>query len=100
MTIYEVLQTTGLPVAYGYYKNNPVPPYLVYIGGGQDNYSADDSFYYSSERYQVELYFTKKDPEIEESIESVLLNNGYKYSKSEDVYIESDDILVIYFYIN
>ena len=42
--------------------------------------------------------FFVKDPTIENAIETLLLNNGYLYTKSEDVYIEREDVFVIYYY--
>lgn len=105
MTIYEILTDpqTGLsiPCAYSHFtKNVPkAPPYLVYIGAGQDTFDADNTFYWSHNRYQLEYYFTKKDEAQEAEIETLLLNNGLKYQKSEDVFIESENVFVIYYNI-
>lgn len=99
MTIYQVLQTTGLPVAYSHFKTAQTPPYLVYIGTGQTNFEADDDFYYGYNRYQVEYYYTLKDENAEAAIESALLANGFRYAKSEDNYIESEGVFVIYYYL-
>lgn len=106
MTLYEILtdEETGvdIPVAYSHFtdKNVPsAPPYLVYLGAGQDTFDADNSFYWTRNRYQLEYYFTKKDESKETAIESVLLANGFLYQKSEDVYIESEGVFVIYYNI-
>ena len=99
MSIYATLQGTGLPCAYSHFKTNQTPPYIVYIGNGQDNLDADNTHYWRNNRYQVEYYFTAKNESNEASIENALLTAGYLYEKSEDVYIEDQDVFVIYYYI-
>lgn len=99
MTIYEVLQGIGLPCSYSHFKTKQTPPYLVYIGGGQDTLDADNTHYWRRNTYQVEYYFTEKDEALETAIEDALLENGFIYEKSEDVYIESENVFVIYYTI-
>ena len=99
MSIYQVLQSTGLPCAYSHFKKAQSPPYIVYIGSGQETADADDTHYWRENTYQVEYYFTTKNERNEETIEAALLNNGFIYEKSEDVYIEDEDVFVIYYYI-
>lgn len=106
MTLYQILSNeetgVGIPVAYSHFteKSSPdAPPYLVYIGNGQDTFKADDTFYYTENRYQLEYYFTEKDEAEEARIEKVLLDNGFRYEKSEDVFIEEEGVFVIYYQI-
>lgn len=99
MTIYQVLQSTGLPCAYSHFKKPVEPPYIVYIGDGQDTKDADNTHYWRNNRYQVEYYFTIKNESNETAIEDALLDNGYNYTKSEDVYIEAEGVFVIYYTI-
>ena len=106
MTLYQILtdEHTGLdiPVAYSHFtdRNAPTaPPYLVYIGDGQETFEADNTYYWSENNYQLEYYFTKKDEAEEAAIEKILLDNGFLYQKSEDVYIESEGVFVIYYNI-
>lgn len=103
MTIYETLQTLGLPCAYSHFRDETTapkkPPYIVYIGNGQNIMDADNTHYYRQNLYQVEYYFTKKDEDTETAIEDALLSNGYNYEKSEDVYIEDEGVFVIYYTI-
>ena len=106
MTLFEILTNdeTGLniPVVYSHFtdKNTPVePPYMAYLGAGQDTFDADDTHYWKRNRYQLEYYFTKKDEAAEAAIEELLLDNGFLYQKSEDVYIESEGVFVIYYNI-
>lgn len=98
MSIYSTLQSTGLPCAYSHFKSPQTPPYIVYIGSGQDTFQADNTHYHKQNTYQVEYYFTEKNEANEASIENILLNAGYLYEKSEDIYIEDEDVFVIYYY--
>ena len=97
MTIYEILQSTGLPCAYSHFKTNQEPPYLVYMGAGQATFEADNTHYHRRNTYQIEYYFTTKNESNEGAIETALLDNGFLYEKSEDVYIEDENVFVIYY---
>lgn len=99
MSIYQTLQSTHLPCAYSHFKKKQEPPYIVYIGSGQDIFDADNTHYYRNNTYQVEYYFTTKNESNEAAIEDALLENGYNYTKSEDVYIEDEGVFVIYYQI-
>ena len=109
MTIFELLTSEsgglGIPVVYSHFdnlQNDPnhiEPPYVAYIGNGQDNFEADNTYFWNRNRYQIEYYFTKKNEEIEAEIESLLVDNGYLYDKSEDVYIEDQGVFVIYYQV-
>ncbi len=99
MTIYQTLQSTHLPCAYSHFKTPQEPPYIVYIGNGQDVLNADNTHYWRRNTYQVEYYFTTKNESNEAAIEDALLDNGFIYEKSEDIYIEDQDVFVIYYYI-
>lgn len=99
MTIFQVLKSTNLPCAYSHFKKKQSPPYIVYIGNGQDTMDADNTHYWRQNTYQVEYYFTTKNESNEAVIEEKLLENGFNYEKSEDIYIEDEDVFVIYYYI-
>ena len=99
ITIYDVLTETGLPVAYSHFKTNQAPPYLVYIGSGQNDFGADNTWYHKRNTYQVEYYYLTKDESAEEDIESTLLENGFLYEKSEDIFLEDEEVFVIYYYV-
>ena len=71
----------------------------MYIGSGQNYMDADNTHYYRQNTYQVEYYFTTKNETNEASIENALLAAGYNYTKSEDVYIQEEDVFVIYYQI-
>lgn len=99
MKIFETLQGTGLPCAYSHFRKPVTPPYLVYLGNGQDEVEADNTFYYKQNRYTVEFYFEEKNEALETTIEQALLDSGFLFTKSDDVFIEKDGIFVIYYYV-
>ena len=99
MTIFQTLQSTGLPCAYSHFKTSQTPPYIVYIGSGQDDLNADNTHYWRRNTYQVEYYFTEKNEQNETAIEDALLASGYVYEKSEDVFVEDEGVFVIYYNI-
>lgn len=98
MSIYSTLQSTGLPCAYSHFKTDQTPPYIVYVGNGQDKLDADNTHYWRNNRYQVEYYFTEKSESNEASIEDALLGAGFLYEKSEDLYLEDQGVFLIYYY--
>lgn len=99
MTIFQTLQGTGLPCRYSHFKQGEVipPRYIVYLGAGQASLAADDTKIWTRNEYQVEYYFVDKDETAEAAIEAALLDGGYMYEKSEDVYIETEGVFVIYY---
>ena len=99
MSIYSTLQGTGLLCGYSHFKTDQTPPYIVYIGNGQNVMDADNTHYWRRNQYQIEYYFTTKNEQNEASIEDALLEAGYLYEKSEDVYIEDQGVFVIYYNI-
>ena len=72
----------------------------MYIGSGQNIFRADDTHYWSENTYQVEYYYTEKDESAEADIEDTLLDNGFNFEKSEDIFIEDQNVFVIYYYVN
>lgn len=97
MTIFELLQTLELPVVYGRHTKRIEPPYLMVMGAGQDHFDADTTYYVTQDRYTIEYYYTEKDPDLEGRIEALLLSNGYRYEKSEDLYLDDQEVFMIYY---
>ena len=97
MSIYETLQKTNLPCAYSHFQKPVEPPFIVYLGAGSDVFRADNTHYNTRNNYQIEYYFTQKDEAAERAIESVLLADGWVFTKSDDSYIESEGLFVIYY---
>ena len=97
--IQETLTSTGLPCAYSHFKKPVTPPFLVYLGNDQTTFGADNTWVYTNNQYQIEYYFTEKNEQNEKAIEEALLRDGFNYDKSEDSYIESEGLFVIYYYV-
>lgn len=75
------------------------PPFLIYRGNGSNNFKSDDEVYYTNYGYTIEYYFKEKDEEKEEAIEKVLNQNKIIWEKSEDIYIDSEKLFLIYYTI-
>ena len=99
-SIVTTLQGLDIPVAYSHFKTAVNPPFLVYLGNGQNTLDADSTHYWRQNTYQLEFYFEKKDEAQETSIEDAPLADGWLYDKSEDVFIESEGLFVIYYSVN
>lgn len=108
--IESALNAMGLPWAYMLFRGNTYfdeegnehevkPPFVVYYGAGQNKLSAEDTHYWSDDTYNIEYYFTIKSSTNEATIEQALLDNGFQFEKSEDVYLEDEDIFAIYYYL-
>ena len=98
-TIFNILKTLGLPVVYGKHTKKVNTPYLLLTGAGQVVTPADDTYYFTQDQWTVEYYFTEKDPALEARIEKLLLDNGYRYEKSEDLYLDDQEVSMLYYYI-
>lgn len=97
--IFETLEKTHLPCAYSHFQKPVQPPFIVYIGSGSDIFRADNTHYFTNYTYQIEYYFTQKNEAAERAIETVLLADGYTFTRSEDIYISEEGLFVIYFYV-
>ena len=100
MAIYDTLKKSGLPCAYSHFRTKQEPPFVVYLGNGQDVLRADDTHYWSQSRYQIEYYFTQKDETKEAALEKVLLDDGYQFEKSSDTFLDDENVFVIYYFTN
>lgn len=101
MSIAELMTAIGAqlnaPVAYSHFTQEVKPPYLVYLGAGQEQFEADDTIYWRRNVYTIEYYFEKKDEAKEASIENLILSAGFQYDKSSDTYIQDEGLFVIYY---
>lgn len=97
-TLFALLKTTGLPVAYHHFVSPPCPPYIVYLFAYSSNFGADNKVYQKKPNYQVELYTTEKDPVSEKLIEDLFDKNDIYWEKTEN-YIESEGLYQILYEI-
>ena len=82
--VIEMLEEAGLPLAYDHFAEgeSPDPPFLVFLFPGTNNLFADDTVYKKIDQLNIELYTDKKDPEIETTIEDILLSHGQDCRRS------------------
>lgn len=92
-----ILKATGLPVAYWSFKTNdkknppPKPPFITYKESFSSHFVADNKVYKKIPNIDIELYFVKKDKNLENILESLLDDNGLPYQDTE-VFIESEKV--------
>ena len=109
--VLDAIEEMGLPWAYMTFRSGTFtdkdgivhdvePPFVVYLGSGQTKLSGDDTHYWSENTYNIEYYFTEKSSTNEEGIEAAILAEGLQFEKSEDSYLEDEDVFVIYYYLN
>lgn len=96
--IKEVLESTGIYTAYFEIESEIEAPYIVWRGKGQNNFIADDTFYFGmGNTYEVDFYFLEKSEEVEGTVEQALLDAGFLYRKGEDMRdSETKEFLIIY----
>ncbi|MBR3376112.1 MAG: hypothetical protein IKG44_00255 [Mogibacterium sp.] len=96
--IQQALENTGIYTAYFEIESERQAPYIIWRGNGQNNFIADDTFYFKmGNTYEVDFYFLVKSEEVEEVIEQALLDAGFLYSKGEDLRDENTkEFLIIY----
>ena len=90
--IKKLLESTGLPVAYGFFPEAEAPhlPILVYQSVYSNNFSADGIVYQDFTHIQIDLFTELKEPETEDKVENTL--SSFFWEKTE----EYDDAEKIY----
>ena len=89
--LYEILKTTGYPVAYRFFETPQKPPYICYLTAYSNNQSADNVVWQKINHVQIELYTDKKDREAEQKLEDALKSAGI-FFESAETYIDSEKI--------
>ena len=97
-TLFTLLKSTGLPVAYHHFTSPPTPPYVVYLFAYNTNFGADNKVYSGAKNFQVELYTKTKDPTSEALIESLFDANEIYWDKTE-TYIDSEGLYQVLYEI-
>ena len=97
-TLFQLLKTTGLPVAYHHFTSPPSPPYVVYLFSYSSNFGADNKVYDAAKNFQVELYTKTKDLASEKLIEDAL-NGADVYWEKTETYIESEGLYQVLYEI-
>ena len=91
--IAEMMEEMGLPFAYHHFAEgeSPAPPFLLFLSPGENTFSADNLAYFSCKQLDIELYTDKKQPELEEQVETVLSQHEIYYTKTE-TFIDSEEL--------
>ena len=97
-TLFTLLKTTGLPVAYHHFTSPPTPPYIVYLFSYSSNFGADNKVYDAAKNFQVELYTKTKDLASEKLIEDAL-NGADVYWEKTEMYIDSEGLYQVLYEI-
>ncbi len=97
-TLFTLLKSTGLPVAYHHFTSPPTPPYIVYLFSYNTNFGADNRVYSKQSNYQVELYTKHKEPTTEKLIEDLFDEHDIYWEKTE-TFIESEGLYQVLYEI-
>ena len=95
--LFSVLDGQGIASCYGRNKKPMTLPFAVVLGAGQQQTFCDNTVFSKKNNYTVEYYFAEKSAEKEDALESAFLQNGFIYGKSDDTYIETENVFVIYY---
>ena len=98
VTLFNLLKSTGLPVAYHHFTSPPATPYIVYLFSYSSNFGADNKVHSQADNYQVELYTKTKDPAVEALIEGLFDANEIYWEKTE-TYIDSEGLYQVLYEI-
>jgi hypothetical protein len=97
-TLFTLLKTINLPVAYHHFTSPPSPPYVVYLFSYSSNFGADNKVHSQADNYQVELYTKTKDPTSEALIEDLFDAHEIYWDKTE-TYIDSEGLYQVLYEI-
>lgn len=94
--ISQMIHSIGLPYTYDFFPENiaPAPPYIVFNYPNRDDFGADNINYSKISVLNIELYTATKDFDLENTVESVLTQNGFYYEKNE-AYIRNENLYQI-----
>lgn len=95
----KLLKPLGIPVGYFVNPEPEIVPFIVYIGAGSRNFKAENSVYDKKAHWNIELYTRKKDVALEERLEDLLDKAGIVWEKGADVYIDTEKVFLIPYYI-
>lgn len=98
-TLFLKLKTLNIPVAYDHFDSNKNinPPFIVYRAVSPETFKADGITYFRPYNYEIELVTDKKEPSLEQSIETLLTNNNIPYDVNTEIW-DSDEKIYHNFY--
>ena len=92
--LFNLLEITGIPVAYGHFDDNKTitPPFMVYRETSPNTFKADNNTYYRPYQFEIELVTIKKEPSVQKKIEELLGNNNIPYDILDEVWDNDEKI--------
>lgn len=87
------------PTAYGRFVREQPTPYIIIETIGTINRGADNKVYDSCGEYRIGLYTDVKDFAKEGDLIDILSDLEIYWEKSGDIYIEKEDLHLVFFYI-
>ena len=96
----QMIESIGLPYAYRSFPINEAPalPYIVFYYPDNDDFAADNCNYVPIANLNIELYTENKDFATEATVESVLENKRFFYSKTE-AYLRTEEMYEVLYEI-
>lgn len=96
--LYDVLKSTNLPVAYGFFpEEEKVPlPCITYQVAYSGNFAAENRVYEKIENVDIFLFTKTKDPSIEATLESALVGADIFWDVTETYLSDQKAIQRIY----
>lgn len=93
-TIYDLLKTLNIPVAYDHFvSNKDIPiPFVVYRETDTDTFKADGISYFRPYNFEIELITEKKEIELQKNLEDLLTNNNIPYDIADEIWDEDEKI--------
>lgn len=100
-TLYELLKTLDIPVAYDHFVSNKniTPPFIVYRETSSNTFKADGITYYRPYDFEIELVTEKKDVELQTRLEGLLTTNKIPYNINDEVWDDDEKIYHNYYEI-
>lgn len=95
----KLLKPLDLPVGYFVNPEPGVVPFIVYYGAGSNNFKADNIVYDKEAHWNIELYVREKNVALEERLEDLLDEAEIVWEKGSDVYIDTEKVFLIPYYI-
>ena len=101
MTIKEVaamIQSIGVPFAYYQFPEGTEQacPFICFYFDSSNDFLADNRNYQKIRPLSIELYTDNKNFILEETVEGVLTDNGFVYTREES-YIDSEHMYLVVF---
>lgn len=94
-----VLNGSGIPFVYRAWKNGHDLPFGVFYFERDNPFAADGIVYAKKTLYALELYTAEKDPDTEAALEKALTAAGIFYSKSDEIYIDEEQMFYVIYEI-